>query len=247
MVGSKLNLSIKFFQKRALITIIILLVLFLSGIAIFIYSGVGGRVGVDFTNIFYKKDASSINVEKLVIAVGKKVLLPSEIPTIATVSDKTKLMNQPFFEKAENGDKALIYKGEQIAILYRPSIDKIINIGPVSIEDEGLQSVPNENEELSSVDVVILNGTSTVGLTAVAAEFLAELDFVVVNDRDDAVDKPYANSIVVVLNNSVNSQAEIIASSLSAEIINELPDEEDALEADIIIILGEDYALSVSE
>ena len=41
--------------------------------------------------------------------VGSKILLPEEAPQIATVTDKTKLADQPFFKKAENGDKILIF------------------------------------------------------------------------------------------------------------------------------------------
>src|ERR1035437_9538775 len=43
--------------------------------------------------------------QTLVDKVGKLMVLPSgETPTIATVSDITKLTGQPFFAKAKNGD-----------------------------------------------------------------------------------------------------------------------------------------------
>jgi len=56
-----------------------------------------------------------------------------EEPTIATVLDKEKLKDQLFFAKAENGDKVIIYSKNQKAILYRPSINKIIDVAPISI------------------------------------------------------------------------------------------------------------------
>lgn len=49
-----------------------------------------------------------------------------ETPTIATVSDITKLQGQPFFAKAQNGDKVYVYSNAKKAILYRPSENKII-------------------------------------------------------------------------------------------------------------------------
>ncbi len=60
-------------------------------------------------------------------------LPPGETPQVATVSDKTKLADQPFFKKAENGDVILIYTQAQKAILYRPSIKKIIDISPIFV------------------------------------------------------------------------------------------------------------------
>ena len=44
--------------------------------------------------------------EELVGLVGKLMELPEgEMPTVATIMDKEKLTDQPFFVKAENGDK----------------------------------------------------------------------------------------------------------------------------------------------
>lgn len=71
-------------------------------------------------------------LSKLVDKVGDHILLPEgEQATIATVSDVTKLQDQEFFKNAQNGDKVLIYAQAKKAILYRPSDDKVIEIGPV--------------------------------------------------------------------------------------------------------------------
>jgi hypothetical protein len=68
-------------------------------------------------------------VQDIIGKVGKIVDLPkNETPTIATVSDVTKLNGQEFFAKAQNGDKVIIYAKAQKAYLYRPGTDKLIEV-----------------------------------------------------------------------------------------------------------------------
>ncbi len=82
-------------------------------------------------------------ISKLVDKVGKHILLPSgEQATIATVTDVTKLEKNDFFSLAQNGDKVLIYANAKIAILYRPSLDKVVTVGPVSQENSTVSITP---------------------------------------------------------------------------------------------------------
>lgn len=70
-------------------------------------------------------------VDSTVKAVSKLMVLPQgEVPTAATVSDPAKLKDQPFFANSISGDKVLIYTNAHKAILYRPSINKIIEVAP---------------------------------------------------------------------------------------------------------------------
>lgn len=71
---------------------------------------------------------------QLVAKVGRLVEIPTnETPTIATVNDASKLKDQAFYAKAQNGDKVLIFSQAKRAILYRPSMDKIIELAPINI------------------------------------------------------------------------------------------------------------------
>lgn len=84
-----------------------------------------------------KNDPQAVRTEetkKLIEQVSKVMVLPSgEIPTLATITDISKLKNQPFFAKAQNGDKLLIYTDAKRAILFRPSTNKVIDVAPVNI------------------------------------------------------------------------------------------------------------------
>ncbi len=71
----------------------------------------------------------------LIKKIGQLIDLPAEEPTLATVSNVEKLRNQLFFKKAENGDKVLIFTNAKKAILYRPSANKIIEVAPISFNN----------------------------------------------------------------------------------------------------------------
>lgn len=70
--------------------------------------------------------------------VGKLIVLPEgEEPTVATVNDPERLKVQPFFAKAKQGDKVLIYTNTKKAILYDPVGNIIVEVAPVSFGQAG--------------------------------------------------------------------------------------------------------------
>jgi hypothetical protein len=77
--------------------------------------------------------AGKTDAEQIVNQINKYVDLPTtETPTLATVSDVSKLKTQTFFKNAQNGDKVLIYTKAGTAVLYRPSTKKVIEYAPVN-------------------------------------------------------------------------------------------------------------------
>ena len=78
-------------------------------------------------------------VTRWVTVIGERVMLPhGERPTLATVTNREKLDGQAFFQKAEQGDKILIYPHASRAYLYRPSTGKIIEMASeIEIERDG--------------------------------------------------------------------------------------------------------------
>ncbi len=90
-------------------------------------------------------------LDQILEKVSKMILLPEGVPNIAIIEDiDTLVIDQPFFEGAENGDRILIYKEK--AIIYSPSRDIIVNVGPVYAEEEADPQVQNAPVDTTPID-----------------------------------------------------------------------------------------------
>jgi hypothetical protein len=88
--------------------------------------------------------AAKDEVNRLTQQIGQYYQLPTgETPTLATVSDVTKVRNQAFFKDAANGDKVLLYSKAGQAILFRPTTKKIISVAPVNLNGNAATSTTN--------------------------------------------------------------------------------------------------------
>ncbi len=75
---------------------------------------------------------SSLTNDQVAQKVASVYDAPSEKPSVAQVADKSKLSSQAFFQNAQKGDYVLIYPKAKIALIYRASTNKVVNIGPIS-------------------------------------------------------------------------------------------------------------------
>jgi hypothetical protein len=85
--------------------------------------------------LYDKKQESGISntseKAKIIERVAQLALVPTgEEPVFATVTDPKQLNGQVFFERAQVGDNVLIYRSIERAILYRPSLDRVVEIAP---------------------------------------------------------------------------------------------------------------------
>ena len=173
-------------------------------------------------------------VKKIVAEVGKLIDLPTgEDPTLATVTDISKLKDQPFFQKAKNGDKVLIYTNSRKAILYDPQAKKVIDVAPINIGSQSAQLIQSK--------VVLRNGTNTVGLTLkVENELKKNYPQLNVVDKENASKTDFQKTIVILLNDSGKDLANNLSKTLKAE-VGDLPQGEvKPKDGDILIILGKD-------
>ena len=102
-------------------------------------------IAIGFGGLFYyrlnklqdisvNKKALTKEKNNLISKVSDIYLFPEgEIPTIATVSDPALIKEQGFFGNSLKGDKVLIFTKAGKAILYRPDLNKIVEI--VSIKN----------------------------------------------------------------------------------------------------------------
>lgn len=183
-------------------------------------------------------------VQQLLSKIGRHIELPiGEEPTVATVSDITKLSGQTFFARAKNGDRVIIYTRAKKAILYRPEIDKIIEVGPVNMDNSGNSQVAGATTSSQPIKIALYNGTTTVGLTKrVEASLLkvASLNIEVISKENASKDN-YAESIVIDLTGKNGNVAKQLATYVKGD-VGSLPKQEiEPKGADILIILGQSY------
>lgn len=89
----------------------------------------------------YQQKVAESEMQKIVSKVSKLILLPEENPQIVIVQDVDKLRPlQPFFKDAENGDYVLVY--QNLALIYSPTKNKLINVGPVTRENAPAPKAP---------------------------------------------------------------------------------------------------------
>jgi len=180
--------------------------------------------------------------------VEKFMLLPDETPTLATVTDQQALSDQGFFTEAQNGDKVLVFLNAKKAILYRPSIKKVIDVSSVQTIEDGNQMVEgefvieNSNFVESDASLVVYNGTAVSGLAKnVSSLIRGNVEGVTVIGGTDARVKGYTETTVVDVSGGHTEKVDELAQYLSAK-VGVLPAREASPEADILVIVGSDFA-----
>jgi hypothetical protein len=78
-----------------------------------------------------------------VAGVRRLLTVPeNEQPLVAEVVDEQPLRaQQAFYANVKNGDYLLIYSSLGKAVIYRPSENKLVNVGPVEISGQASSSV----------------------------------------------------------------------------------------------------------
>lgn len=116
-------------EKKSVIISFVILALLAIG---------GGGVGVYYYSLYqtelHKVRDPQSDLKALLTQVGKLIELPTgEQPTVATVTNADQIKEQPFFAKAKNGDRVIIYTNARMAILFDAIAGKIMNVGTLNV------------------------------------------------------------------------------------------------------------------
>jgi hypothetical protein len=88
-------------------------------------------------------------VTAILTKIGQLIQLPNEQPTMVTINDAVSAkQQQPFLTNAENGDILIVYPNAAEALLYRPSTDKLIAVGPVNTGAGDSTAAPQQVQAL---------------------------------------------------------------------------------------------------
>jgi len=204
-----------------------------------VYMAVSTFAAVRFYDLYKTYEAkvpvSDKEAEKetnMLVSQLKKIMeVPNETPVIATVKDKESLkQQQAFFAQAENGDKLIVFQAARKAVLFRPSVGKIVESGP-------LITTPTQQQP-QTIKVAIYNGTNQEDAASKVEESIKKAAGAsIITSMAEAQKRDYANTIVVDVTGNNAQSTEDVAKFLGAQ-VSTLPAGETAPDADILIIVG---------
>ncbi len=212
-----------------------------SIILVLIFLGLVGSTGYFFYQYQQLKKqyqnsstAVSAQTQQIVDEVKKLMLLPKgEVPTVATITDVSKLRNQQFFVNATNGDKVLIYTNAKEAILYDPKENIIINVAPITLGNQP----PSQAQQAK---IGIRNASANTALTATITTQLTNT-YPGINISLKEVDATLRETTIVVpISSQATQAAQDIAKTLNATIGTLPANEIKPQGVDILIIVGKD-------
>jgi len=128
-----------------------------------------------FTSDEYQEKAAAKEVAELIAEIGTKMILPvDEEPAIFDITDPAQLASQQaFFVDAQQGDKLLVYSTIAKAIIYSPSRGLIVNVGPVTFDENSVgtpvggtaPAAPNPEVSMPVMPEVEINRAPESGAT----------------------------------------------------------------------------------
>lgn len=243
-------------QKKNTVLISSFLTLFLLFIAA---SGVAAYFYVQYKNAPVPKTAED-ELGQIKSIIGKMIELPDETPTLATINDKSKLEKSSFFDRAENGDKVLLYTNAKKAILFRPSTQKIIDVTTINVADSTVTApvtdvspvvdAPKEamvDEQMTTpaetpvpLRLALYNGTMKIGVTNTLEDsIISKFPAVTVEKKEKAVKSDYAETQVIDLSGKNADFVSKLAEAIGGKVVATLPEGEVNPGTDILVIVGQ--------
>ena len=209
-------------KRSKSVIVIVLIVLFLGALGAagyFYYQTVQLRNNPDTA-----KQAADQQAKDLKAKVAKLITVPDETPTIATVEDKEKLKDQPFFKDAENGDRILIFTQAKKAVIYREKDNRLINVGPIAVTSDAT----------TKTAVSILSSKGTDSATATEGKLSSIASSLTVTKGTAAT--TYAKTKVYDVSGRQSDLATKLASLTGGDVVTALPAGETVPEGAQIVV-----------
>jgi len=209
--------------------IYILTLLILISISVFFF--------MKYTDVKNNQADPNKELNSITAKVSKLYDLPEGKSTLATVEDSNRLKSKPFFKDVKNGDKILIYIEAQQAIIYRPSDDLIVNVGPITISDTRATTTTtttvNSQPEstTASIDVVAKNNDSNATTARLNKDYVSKVTVKQVSSQDS-----FDATIIVINNLQFVDLGNEIATTLKGT-VGEMPEGQIDTGADITIYI----------
>jgi len=239
----KIRLKIKALSPRIIFSRLILLAL-IGSVAALGYFYYQTRQEVRrLSSIAGFDELAKREVEQVVEALGKLAVLPDEEPIVATVTDKDALLKQSdFYKNAENGDRIIVYPNAKVAYIYSPTINKIVNVGPFTVDNDQQPAETTQVLESTSqvVKVEVRNGTDDTGLAgSISLQIETNIKDVEILKVADAGKTDYISNLVVDLSGGkFTDMVKEIAELIGGQVGSNLPESEAPSDADILVIVG---------
>lgn len=114
-------------KSKKILTLLIIIVIAVLGYAIF--------KKFNPTTATPEGQLSEKQIKTLVNKVSKLINVPEETPVVATIMKAEQLISeQKFYVGSKDGDYLMVFPTAQKAIIYRESEDKLINVGPIIVD-----------------------------------------------------------------------------------------------------------------
>lgn len=151
------------------------------------------------------------------------VITYKEEPLIVKIEESEFLKTQQdFFRDAKDGDIVVAYSEK--VIIYRPSADILVNVGPVYLP----------SLKLDEISLEIRNGSKVSGLASSMGNIFEAKDYKIEKIGDASRDD-YMTDVVVNISGKNITQLE---NEVGIQSINYLPEGEKKSNADVVVILG---------
>lgn len=192
------------------------------------------------------------SVAELIEKIRSIALVPvDEAPSLATVIDTAKILDQPFFRNAQVDDKLFVYSAARTAVLYRPSEGKLVNMAYLVEEGgadtqakvmttpqiQGAQTSASSEAQQQS-KVAVYYSTDSASLRSKVGKALLTIPSVEVVHEALTRGQNFKGTSVIDVRGGHTTLVASIVKALQG-IRGTMPPDEDVPDADVLIIAGE--------